>query len=177
MNIVGIDPGKNGGIAFRKNYIIDAVPMPLKKGTIDGSAIANLLIRIEPKIILIEEIFSRTGISSPSSMLTFGKGFGVIEGVIQAFSVTAFDIDLYTVNTKKWKEDILGDESKNKQLAIDYVKAKHPNINLQPGKTKTDQDGIADAVCILDYAIKEYDLESIPYFPTLPPQIKGVSIE
>jgi len=39
----------------------------------------------------------------------------------------------------------------NKQASIEYIQKKYPHMPLRLGKQRTDQDGIADALCLALY--------------------------
>lgn len=100
--IVGIDPGVSGALAWFDeitNTLFDVVDLPLvmanktgaKQVVSDAGLVAELEKYSDPRklIVVIEKQVAGTGniqgrAPSPSSMLTQGRGFGIIEGVTAA---------------------------------------------------------------------------------------------
>lgn len=163
--ICGIDPGLSGGIAFSSGHafktpIIKEKEVVVKKKTkktrikeqyLDIPSIIKLLKEYNPSLVVMENNHAWSG-DGVCSMFTFGRGFGTFEGICGALSIR-----LEKVDPKVWKEKILPNTPKDKQAAIDYCHINFPLINLQPGRTTTDQDGMADALCIMQYGIEVFN--------------------
>lgn len=149
-SILGIDPGKGGGWAFKdlESGTITVGKMPLVGGEIDVSSLAVLC---EPRtIVIIEKVHSmpKQGVSST---FTFGVGYGKLLGMCQTLRV-GFDL----VSPQTWKKLILRDTKRDKDAAIDFVNRLFPGISLIPEGCKKPHDGIADAVCLMQWGVLKY---------------------
>ena len=81
VKLVGIDPGKSGGIAYIKsNEIINAEPF----GKTEGDILSQLQRIVAPKTkVYIEQVGGYAGRSLPgSAMFNFGRNFGFLLGVL-----------------------------------------------------------------------------------------------
>lgn len=155
--ICGIDPGLDGGIAFSSGHafktpIIKVKEIVKKKTRIKKYFVVPKIVEIfkeyNPSLVVMEAVHAWSG-DGVCSMFTFGLGVGIFEGICGALSIR-----LEKVDPKVWKEKILPNTPKDKQAAIDYCHLNFPLINLKPGRTTTDQDGMADALCIMQYGIE-----------------------
>lgn len=155
--VIGIDPGLSGGIAMTglTEVVCTYSVMPVikaKGGTeLDGAAILNFFEvhreRFEICLVALEKVHAmpKQGVSST---FKFGMGFGEIQGIIKALR-----LPLELVTPQAWMKQVLHGTSRDKGQAIAYVKRRFPMINLKatPRCTK-DHDGIADAICIAEWA-------------------------
>ncbi len=107
MFIVGIDPGIHGGISgldTEKNLLWSVetpttIPDPkTKKHEYDIPRIAALLKACQPDLICLEAVHSMPG-QGVSSTFLFGKGFGILLGVIGTLG-----IPLKMVTPRVWKK-------------------------------------------------------------------------
>ncbi len=144
--IVGIDPGKKGALACIGD-LEDAILMPLSGKDIDGRAIRDFLIKTQPDLVYIEKVHSMPKQSSQSGF-TFGEAYGTVKGIVDAM-----EIPYVLVTPQAWKKKVLAGTKKEKQDAIEFCRRRYPNIDLIPGRCKTPQDGIADAVCIAQFGL------------------------
>lgn len=157
MIVVGIDPGKRGGLSM-----IDTRPHETPEGWAciayvnlgvimpnSPELVANWLNSLpqRPDVAYIENVHAMPG-QGVTSMFNFGKGFGEILGVC-----AALDICVELVSPQKWKRAVLSGTAKDKAAAIEFVQREYPMINLVPGRCRVPQDGIADAVCIAHYGM------------------------
>jgi crossover junction endodeoxyribonuclease RuvC len=63
------------------------------------------------------------------------------------------DLSFIVVDSRKWKNRVLIGTTKDKQAAIDYCLSKFPDISLlATPRSRKHHDGIADAICISEYA-------------------------
>jgi hypothetical protein len=127
--------------------------MPLAGDEIDVSSLALMIAELnepEETIVIIEKVHSmpKQGVAST---FTFGVGYGKILGMCQTLGIS-FDM----VPPQSWKKVILQNTKKDKDAAIDYVKRLFPRISLIPEGGKKPHDGIADAVCIMQWGIQKY---------------------
>lgn len=155
LNIMGIDPGKGGGWALTrlKHGTISVGKMPLTAEQIDVAPLALLLAEMgEPHetIVIVEKVHSmpKQGVAST---FTFGVGYGKVIGMCQTLGIS-FDL----VPPQSWKSTILQNTKKDKAAAIDYVKRLFPRVPLIPEGAKKPHDGIADAVCIMQWGVEKY---------------------
>jgi hypothetical protein len=162
VTIVGIDPGKNGGLAaITADGTVTVTAMPIVGKELDIRAIADWLseLRKHDKVaVCIEKVhaMSKPGQAKQgvTSMFTFGKTVGVMYGVIGTLQ-----LPLYEVAPQTWKKVVLHDTLKDKQAAIDYCTRVFPTVNLlATARSRKSHTGIADALCIARYAqLKYYD--------------------
>lgn len=140
--IVGIDPGRQGGLAFLGPSVNAGYVMPTTKDNcVDSKGIADLLLHHSPDIIIIEKVWGMPHHSSKGNF-TFGCNYGMLLGVIDSL-----EIERKLVAPVTWKNKWI----KSKEDAISFSQANYPEINLTPGRKRKPHDGIADAVCIAHY--------------------------
>ena len=145
MNVLGIDPGQKGGIAFLSDHHAEAVPMPTVGKQIDGRAIAEILKTRGVDLVVIEKVgaMPKQGLVST---FTFGYGTGLIVGVLEALS-----LPYRMVTPQAWKSLVLAGTARDKEAAIQFVRRAYPQIDLTPGRIRTPHDGMADAVCLAEW--------------------------
>lgn len=158
-NILGIDPGLAGGWALRvdKSSIQYGI-MPVAGDVIDVLTIVRLLEYLhKAETMVVIEKQQAFPLDRRNGAFKNGTGYGQLIGMCQTLKVP------YTlVSSQRWKKIILADTKKDKDAAIAYVKRTHSDIELLiPGtgvgrKKPRFHDGIADAVCILDYGVQKY---------------------
>lgn len=140
--IVGIDPGRSGGLCFI-GEAITLVPMPD-----DLRATADLF---RQRQFSSMHVYSEKPQSMPGNragaMLTYGIGFGGLLGII-----TAFEIPFTLVTPKQWQKEAyvgtvatLGSKDRARQAAQRLF----PKLTFKatPRCTK-DHDGMIDALLI-----------------------------
>jgi crossover junction endodeoxyribonuclease RuvC len=146
MSIVAIDPGLSGAIAWLDGETVGAVPMPMAGKEIDLPAIRDLLLRANPRVIVIERVASRPG-QGVASTFKFGAGWGSLIGL-----AAGLQIPTELVTPQAWKREVLAGTAKDKAAAIDYCRRRHPDLPLVLPRCRNPHDGIADALCLLEYA-------------------------
>jgi len=145
MNVIGVDPGQSGGVAFVSDDTAEAIPMPLVGKEVSGRELASWIGLRRPTLLVVERVGSMPGEGVVSSF-KFGKGFGMILGVIEALGYS-----YRLVTPQAWKRAVLAGTSRDKLAAIGYVHQMYPGIDLTPGRKRTPHDGMADAVCLAEY--------------------------
>jgi len=154
---VGIDPGKDGGIAAiigtgkEEGRVFFAEKIPLSgDNELDLSLITSQMETFKRQGIVqvtIEKVHSMPG-QGVASMFSFGMTTGMIHGV-----VAACRIPRYLVSPQTWKKKILYDTAKDKNAAIEYCARVYPQISLlATPRSQKAHTGIADAICIARYA-------------------------
>ena len=146
MAILGIDPGKTGGMALLNNdgELIDRMPF-------DGLGIADIIktMRGMPiKHAFIEQVASRPG-QGVVSVFTFGRGFGEILGAL-----AALEIPHTLVRPQAWAKVMhagtSGTDPKARSLVA--IARLFPGVDLRPTpRCKKPHAGLVDAVLIAEY--------------------------
>jgi crossover junction endodeoxyribonuclease RuvC len=145
-SLVAVDPGLHGAIAvLSPSGAITAVPMPLAGGALDLPAIAAIIRDTFPQWVILEKVASRPG-QGVASTFKFGQGYGSILGIAAAVGVP---VELVT--PQRWKGVVLHGTAKDKASAIAYCRRAYPGVSLVPPGCRVPHDGIADALCLLEY--------------------------
>ncbi len=150
-NTLAIDPGANGGFAWRdSDNIVHTQPMPDTEGDV-----LNLLRTLRAQGVDSITIEDQVGCVGPgmkvaaTAMFTFGRGFGFILGASQALG-----FKIHAVRPMKWqKSHSLGTKKdaggttpwKNKLKAVAQRLFPHADVTLKT----------ADALLILDYSDRQ----------------------
>jgi len=149
--IAGIDPGKGGAICLldEGGWIIRLEICPTvkikKKREYDIRAMCDLLSGVN--VAWLEKVHSMPG-QGVASMFSFGRGFGIWEGLIIARSIS-----LQYVPPQTWKKKMLHGLPKDKNSAILRTKDLYPKpINLKPTeRSRKDSVALAEAYLIATY--------------------------
>ena len=147
VNIIAIDPGLKGAIAFSNP--ISARPLPLAgKKELDLVTLAQWVEAAAPQLAVIEKVgaMPKQGVAST---FKFGKGYGGLLGVCAALQIP---VELITPQT--WKRVVLAGSPKDKDAAIAYCRRVFPTVDLIPNGRRKPSDGMADALCILQYGLR-----------------------
>lgn len=149
MIYIGIDPGKNGGIACMNDEGKQAEVFPYD----DDVLIDNLEIAYNNDVNVIcylEQIHAmpKQGVSST---FNFGMNYGFIQGVLRAYN-----IPYELVTPQKWKKEFSCTADKN--TSIEVCRRLFPNVNLKAtDRCKKDHDGMAEALLIAEYGRRHYN--------------------
>ena len=155
MNVLGIDPGKSGGLAVVQSKtnqipkIIKAIKMPTlivnTKKIIDISKLKSQLDNIPISVAIIEKAHAmpRQGVTSS---FQFGRSYGAVEGLWQ---IVTSRIDY--VSPSVWKKAF--GLSSSKQASLDLAKLKFGNDKIWDIKSN---DGIAEAALISLFWIERF---------------------
>jgi len=146
MIYCGIDPGNSGAIAiFGMNRLVYFYDMPTEpkltgKGLqVSASGLYNILRKWNLKVAYVEKVHAMPG-QGVTSMFTFGRGLGVIEGVL-----AGLEIEMAVVPPRKWK-DHFGLIGKEKNDARVLSLAIYPDFSQELKLKKN--IGKADALLI-----------------------------
>lgn len=161
MNVLGIDPGKNGGFAILTNgHITAGEAMPTVEGQLSFLQLVARLKKygLSYDHIFIERVRNIAGTSSKSNFM-FGRNFQValcaadLSGkpvslvAPQAWQLPAFDgvPEIYKVKGGKNRRD-------TKAMALVKVKRMWPDFDFTKNKrSRVPHDGIVDAALIAYY--------------------------
>lgn len=153
MIYIGIDPGKNGGIAVIHDKLPKLLDISVYKYSDDnlidfidvctkGSCIA--VHRDEEIKCVLEKVNAMPG-QGVVSMFNFGQNFGFIQGVLKAYEIS-FEL----VPSQKWKKEFSVTSDKN--TSIEVAKRLFPGVNLKATeRCKKDHDGMAEALLMAEY--------------------------
>jgi len=154
--IVSIDPGNSGGLAFlgtRAARLLSLHSMPLRetdstgrsRWMIDSEHIAQLMREYRPVCAVVERVSSRPG-QGVAGMFAFGRGFGAIEGVLEALG-----IPITYVAPVVWKRHH-GLLKQDKKASLALARNLYPDAELPLVK----HEGRAEAILIGRYKIEKW---------------------
>lgn len=159
MIIIGIDPGKTGSIAVltyeigKGFYIQEEVhDMPVIDKDYNEDGISDLLQYFSNKThhVFIESVHAMPG-QGVCSMFNFGKGFGIIRGILSAFKMTRT-----FVTPQAWKKEMM-EGIKDKDAARSRAIQLFPHSSLKLCRKK--DIGRADALLIAEYGRRKLGLK------------------
>lgn len=168
--VIGIDPGLDGGIAsielgsIGEPVNVVVIRMPTKPGPagrrdVDGCEVSAFLedVNYHGTIlsVAVESVHSmpRQGVTSA---FNFGKGYGKILGIIESL-----EISLQEPTPVQWQKLVLAgmktkatkSKRRDKNTSIRFVLNQFPKVNLKAtDRSKTLHDGMAEAICLAEYA-------------------------
>ena len=143
--VIGIDPGLGGGLAAigGKGELLELADMPLrrsgKKKEIDGAALAEFLGRFGPAQVIVEAVHAmpKQGVAST---FTFGRGVGIVLGVLQAMGLPFAE-----VSPQAWQGLTKGTPGEGKARTLRWASELFPGAELWT-KRGRGIDGRADAL-------------------------------
>jgi crossover junction endodeoxyribonuclease RuvC len=147
MIVMSIDPGLSGALAvFIDDVLIDVVDMPTHELTRNGkakrqisaSALASIFKYHRPDHVVVERVGAMPN-QGVTSVFSFGRSFGVIEGILAAFEIPATYV-MPSVWTKGIGRGLGKDASRARACEL------YPSHQEQFARVK--DDGRADAVLI-----------------------------
>lgn len=148
MAVVGIGPGLKGAVAVL-GEAVDVIDMPVLGGEIDGRSLAEYLSRASPGLAVVEKVHSmpRQGVRS---IFTFGKGVGVVLGVLQALNIPWVE-----VSPQVWQKAVLwGVPGEGKAKSLLWAQKIFPGVPLETKRGRK-LDGRADALALAWYGVSE----------------------
>ena len=145
MIYVGIDPGQKGGYAIiaesETGKSVFAYPWDDTFFIMEMTAIAK-----QNVIAAVEKVNARPG-QGVTSMFSFGKSAGFIEGVLSTLGIS---YQLIPPATWKREFSLIG---KDKKASIETCQKLFPEVDLRRSeRSRTDSDGKAEALLIALYA-------------------------
>ena len=147
MIYIGIDPGASGAFAVLDENGAHVFPwgsegfkrvLLIARSKADGQVMA-----------CVEKVGAMPG-QGVTSMFSFGKNAGYIEGVLEAIG-----IPYQLVSPQKWKKEYsLGSDKKQ---SIEVCKRLFPDVSLRrTDKCRKDDDGMAEALLMAEYARRHF---------------------
>lgn len=141
MYFIGIDPGKDGALAWIREDGTMADILPFSE-----AAYVTLCYQLKGRCkAVLEKVGARPG-QGTRSMFSFGENYGYIRGVLEAFS-----IPYQTVTPQKWKKEF--SVTSDKSTSIKAAQRLYPEVCLKKtDRCKKDHDGMAEALLMAEYA-------------------------
>ena len=148
MVVWGIDVGINGALTMFdvENGVLDIHDMPIVerngKKVVSGHLVANIL-RTNHGIVWIERVGARPG-QGVSSMFSFGRSAGIVEGV-----AVALDMPINLVTPQAWQRKCLVQSGKDasRSRAMEVFPAYSQSF------ARKSDDGRADSALIAYYGV------------------------
>jgi crossover junction endodeoxyribonuclease RuvC len=161
VTYLGFDPGLDGGVAVLNPDAAQgsasaacAYVMPVSGGQIDAHALGALvfsLIASGAALLACVEQVGAMPKQGLSSTFKFGRGYGTILGVLGVLRVHT-----ELVTPQRWKSVVLAGTPKDKDAARAWCRRAYPGVNLlATPRCRVPHDGMADALCIAEYARRE----------------------
>lgn len=140
MIYVGVDVGKKGGFAI----IFD--DMVITKPYDDKEFVSYMADVAQGKVVAcVEHVGAMPG-QGVTSMFSFGKSAGFIEGVLQALG-----IKYQLIRPQRWKKEF--ELNSSKQKSIDVCRKLFPDVSLLASeRCRIPHDGMAEALLMAEYA-------------------------
>lgn len=133
--------------------LVFARELPAAGKTVDIPHIARTLDEytdwLSTPTIVVEKQHARPQ-DSHRSMNVALPAYGQLIGMAQGIGWS-----LVIVDPKDWKSVVLRGTARDKPAACAYVAQRYPGVDLRPGRRRKAHDGIADAVCIAEWAYRE----------------------
>src|SRR5574344_841254 len=137
---IGIDPGAKGALALLRDGETEVVSYDPERYI---AALGRL--KSAESVACVEKVGAMPG-QGVTSMFSFGKNAGFIEGILQTYG-----IPYQLVPPQTWKKEF--QLHKSKQDSISVCKKLFPNANLLPTeKCRKENDGMAEALLLALYA-------------------------
>lgn len=165
--VIGVDPGKSGGIiALVGHEIVGKWIIPLSGDKVDIGALYAIFNELKAKYhitVILEEVHSIYGTSAESNFV-----FGFVCGAIEAI-VIANHLRLNKVQPKEWQADIWQNGDKvfkpkkpeqkkapidTKATSLNAAKRLFPAFDFRKSDSKRvvkDHDGLIDAACLCEF--------------------------
>jgi len=153
MIVMSIDPGLSGALAvFIDDVLIDVVDMPTHELTRNGKAkrqiaaseLAGIFTQHHPGHVIVEKVSAMPG-QGVTSMFSFGRSLGIVEGII-----AAYNIPVTYVTPGVWTKGIGRGAGKDASRA----RACELYPSHQKSFARVKDDGRADAVLIGAWYLK-----------------------
>jgi crossover junction endodeoxyribonuclease RuvC len=155
MNILGIDPGKDGAaVLIRDGAHVHAVlASELLCGQSWEAAHAEVTrwLRLVHAtwpldLVVLERVGGRPG-EGATSARTMGVGWGLWLG-----GASMLGVPVIVPTPQRWQREMLSDlPGDTKARSVAWCRAHLPELDLTPGRRRVPHDGLADAACLAVY--------------------------
>lgn len=157
MHIVGIDPGKTGGIVVldgATGEIVSMVPMPMMAKEFDVDALFQIFQALpQGSRVIMEGVHAFPGQGSVS-IWSFAEGVGIVKGLVRASQ-----LPLESVYPQTWQKATCGPTGKDKAVTAAWAVRMFPKAQLVLPKCRKPHEGICDALGIAWWGFLRYGKE------------------
>jgi hypothetical protein len=158
IKIISIDPGQKGAYIEATHCkdtgvtsIGRAGKLPFSKTKFDLHRLYNLMSQYRPDVVVVERQSLRPGfnlVAGGTQMFNYGQ-------LIAAIGLCG--VDLVEVFPIAWASKMIPGTAKgeSKTASISYAQVHYPEVSLLlTPRAENPHDGVADAICLLDYYVK-----------------------
>lgn len=144
---IGIDPGKDGGMAVINIHTGNVYTAPYNKESYD-TILKGERLNDNEVFVIIEDVHAIQG-SRAGATFNFGRNVGFIQGLVFANKIQ----NIAFITPQKWK-DFYGLIGSDKQGSIDKAHYLYPSVNLYKTlRSRNMHDGLAEALLIANYGM------------------------
>jgi crossover junction endodeoxyribonuclease RuvC len=155
MNILGIDPGKDGAAVLIRgeSHVHAVLASELLCGQSWEAAHAEVTrwLRLVHAtwpldLVVLERVGGRPG-EGATSARTMGVGWGLWLG-----GASMLGVPVIVPTPQRWQREMLSDlPGDTKARSVAWCRAHLPELDLTPGRRRVPHDGLADAACLAVY--------------------------
>ncbi|RYG31463.1 hypothetical protein EON81_22840 [bacterium] len=143
MKILGVDPGREGGVALVGPENYEALPLRYEGDRVCMNTLAALVSEWQPDQVWIEVPQSR-----PSGSEGNGRSSGLSYGLMLGY-FWARGIPVHEVHPQRWKRTM--GVTAEKTTSIAEAARRFPNVALVLPRRRRAHDGMAEALLIAAY--------------------------
>ena len=151
MVYIGVDPGKNGGLAWIIDGEARAKRLTLTTLATDIASICrNAEMLWQEVTCYVEQVHAMPHQGSVSTF-SFGENYGgILWTLVAVNSLVPADMEINIVTPQKWKKAM--GVTADKRTSIRRCKELFPDVDLRAtARCKKDHDGMAEALLIAEY--------------------------
>lgn len=146
MIYIGIDPGKKGAFAAIEE---GGEYVKTWDSLLFVEYCRNIYRTGKKAVACVEKVGAMPG-QGVTSMFSFGKSAGFIEGVLQSYG-----IPYQLITPQRWKKEFSLGHSKEDSITV--CKRLFPSVKLLPtDRCKKESDGMAEALLMAEYARRKF---------------------
>lgn len=154
MHILGIDPGKTGGLAIldgATGHVLSVCPMPMVDKEFDVDILFQIIQGLpEGSRVCLERVNAFPG-QGVSSVWSFAFGVGLIQGLVRASRVP-----LELVSPVTWQKGTCGATGGDKAVTSSWAARMFPGTPIIPKGCRKPHEGICDALGIAHWGFIRY---------------------
>lgn len=146
MHILGIDPGKTGGLATLDGdtgQVVSLLPMPIVAKEFDVDTLFQVFQALpEGSRVVMEGVHAFPG-QGVNSVWSFAEGVGIVKGLVRASQ-----LPLEFVYPQTWQKMACGPTGKDKAVTAAWAVRMFPKVELTLPRCRKPHEGICDALGI-----------------------------
>lgn len=159
MHILGIDPGKTGGLATidgTTGEVVAVLPMPMVAKEFDVDTLFQVFQALpQGSRVIMEGVHAWSG-QGVNSVWSFAEGVGIIKGLVRASQVP-----LEIVYPQTWQKGTCGPTGKDKSVTAAWAVRMFPGVQLTLPRCRKPHEGICDALGIAWWGFVKYGKEGV----------------